>query len=292
MTRFHKDGKRAYLETNKGDADLSRLVLLDPETGKEEVVGIRSAGQGGLRQRVFSETTDELVGTSYEDERTRLYFRDKAYEADYKLLQQKLPGRDVSVGSTTADDQLWFVTARSDVDPGARYLFDRKTRGLTLQYKMRERIPREHMASVKPIRYPSSDGLEIPAFLTLPKGVPAKGLPLIVRAARRALGARQLGLRQPRPVPGQPRLRRPPAELPRLHRLRQEVPQRRQQAMGRPDAGRHHLGREAPGRPGHRRSQARRHHGRLLRRLRDPGRRRLHARPVRGRRSRSSAPPT
>ena len=30
------------------------------------------------------------------------------------------------------------------------------------------------------IRYTSSDGLEIPAFLTLPKGVPAKNLPLIV----------------------------------------------------------------------------------------------------------------
>ena len=32
---------------------------------------------------------------------------------------------------------------------------------------------------MKPIRYVSSDGLEIPAFLTLPKGVEAKNLPLI-----------------------------------------------------------------------------------------------------------------
>ena len=45
---------------------------------------------------------------------------------------------------------------------------------------MRERIPREHMAEMKAVRYPSSDGLEIPAFLTLPKGVPAKGLPAIL----------------------------------------------------------------------------------------------------------------
>ena len=33
---------------------------------------------------------------------------------------------------------------------------------------------------MKAIRYPSSDGLEIPAFLTLPKGVAAKNLPTIV----------------------------------------------------------------------------------------------------------------
>ena len=36
--RFHKDGKRVYMQTNKGDVDLSRLVLFDPETGKEELV--------------------------------------------------------------------------------------------------------------------------------------------------------------------------------------------------------------------------------------------------------------
>ena len=33
---------------------------------------------------------------------------------------------------------------------------------------------------MKPVRYKSSDGLEIPAYLTLPKGVPAKNLPTII----------------------------------------------------------------------------------------------------------------
>ena len=33
---------------------------------------------------------------------------------------------------------------------------------------------------MKPIRYKSSDGLEIPAFLTLPNGFPEKNLPLVV----------------------------------------------------------------------------------------------------------------
>ncbi|MEZ4949981.1 MAG: hypothetical protein R2784_11430 [Saprospiraceae bacterium] len=33
---------------------------------------------------------------------------------------------------------------------------------------------------MKPITYTSSDGLEIPAYLTLPKGIPSKNLPLVV----------------------------------------------------------------------------------------------------------------
>ncbi len=37
--RFLRDGKRVYMETNKGaDVDLTSLVLLDPETGKTEMV--------------------------------------------------------------------------------------------------------------------------------------------------------------------------------------------------------------------------------------------------------------
>ena len=81
------------------------------------------------------------------------------------------PGREIDVGSTTADDGTWFVTAAADTDPGERFLYERKPRTLTPQYKVRERLPREHMAPMKAIRYRSSDGLEIPAFLTLPKGV-------------------------------------------------------------------------------------------------------------------------
>jgi dipeptidyl aminopeptidase/acylaminoacyl peptidase len=178
--RFHKDGRRVHMQTNKGDADLTRLVLFDPETGKEELVESDPVNRVDFGNPIFAEATDELVGTAYEDERVRLYFRDKDWAADYKLLQGRFPGKDIGPGSSTADDRLMLITASSDTDPGERYLFERGTKKLTLQHKVRERIPREHMASMKPVRYPSSDGLEIPAFLTLPKGVPAKNLPAIL----------------------------------------------------------------------------------------------------------------
>ena len=44
---------------------------------------------------MFSEVTDELVMTTYEDDRTRRYFKDKALEADYKFLEKKFPGMEV-----------------------------------------------------------------------------------------------------------------------------------------------------------------------------------------------------
>jgi len=129
---------------------------------------------------VFSEVTDDLVVTSYDDERERLYWKDKSFEADYKLLQKKLPGKEIDLASSTKDERLWLIAAHSDTEPGERYLFDRNTKSLTFQYRSREKLNRAYLASMRPVKYKSSDGLEIPAYLTLPKGGAEKGLPLVV----------------------------------------------------------------------------------------------------------------
>ena len=82
--------------------------------------------------------------------------------------------------SRSRDEDLWLVTMASDTEPGETLLFDRKARKLTPQYKIWEKLPRADLAEMKAISYKSSDGLEIPAYLTLPKGVAARNLPTIV----------------------------------------------------------------------------------------------------------------
>jgi dipeptidyl aminopeptidase/acylaminoacyl peptidase len=178
--RFHKDGRRVYMETNKGDVDLTRLVLFDPATGAEEPVESDPEKRVDFGYAVFSEVTDELVATVYNDERVRVYWKDKAYAADYDFLKKQFPGKEVNFQSQTRDERLFLVKASSDTDPGSVFLFDRRTRKLTPQYKDFEKLPREHLAEMKAISYKSSDGLEVPAYLTLPKGVAAKNLPLVV----------------------------------------------------------------------------------------------------------------
>jgi dipeptidyl aminopeptidase/acylaminoacyl peptidase len=179
--RFQKDGKQAYMETNKGaDVDLSALVLFDPASGKTEMVESDPLKKVDFGGAVFSEATDELAITTYEDDRVRRYFKDKGFEADFKWLTGKLPGKEVSRTSSTLDERLWLVNANSDTEPGEAYLFERKTHKLTLQYRVREKLPRESLAEMKSIRYKSSDGLEIPAYITLPKGIPGKSLPTII----------------------------------------------------------------------------------------------------------------
>jgi dipeptidyl aminopeptidase/acylaminoacyl peptidase len=178
--RFHKNGTQVYLESNKGDADLVSLSLLDVATGAVTPVESDPEKRVDFGNAMFSDLTDELVGTSYLDDRARIYWRDKTREADYNLLKKQLGDRELRTQSLTKDEQLALIGAGADVEPGEVYLFNRKTKQLTLQYRLREKIPRESLATMKPIHYKSSDGLDIPAYLTLPKGVDAKNLPLIV----------------------------------------------------------------------------------------------------------------
>ena len=179
--QYHKDGQRVYFLTNKGSGiDLTRLILFNPTTGKEELVESDPLNRVDFSGASFSEVSDELIATTYNDDRVRIYWKDKSFENDYKLLQKKLPGKETAFSDSTKDERLWLITAYSDTEPGERYLFDRKTKKLTLQYRIRETLDRSYLAPMTAVRYKSSDGLEIPAYLTLPKGVPAKNLPAIV----------------------------------------------------------------------------------------------------------------
>ncbi|UCF04704.1 MAG: alpha/beta fold hydrolase [bacterium] len=181
LIRFHKDGERIYMETNKGeDVDLSRLVLFNPETGEIEMVESDPEKEVDFGGTFFSRKTDELLGTYYVADRLRIYFRDKKAAKDYKKLKKQLPDGDIYFGSMTNDDRLMLVYVTSDTDPGATYLFDRRSAKVELLYRPRPNLPTEHLAPMKPIRYKARDGLTIPAYLTVPKGVKPKNIPVVV----------------------------------------------------------------------------------------------------------------
>jgi len=180
VVRFHKDDKRVYLKSNKGTRDLTQLVLFDLDTSKEDFVEEDSTKRVDFGGAIFSDLSDELIATTYTDDKTRVLWKDKDFEKDYEFIKKKLGDREISFGSRTKDETKFVVSTYSDVDPGTIWIFDRKSKSLTSLYQVREKLDRNALSPMRPIRYKSSDGLEIPAYLTLPKGLPEKNLPLIV----------------------------------------------------------------------------------------------------------------
>ncbi|HEX3406990.1 MAG TPA: hypothetical protein VHS81_07110, partial [Caulobacteraceae bacterium] len=121
---FDAANAQAYLETNKGDRNLVELDTLDPNTGEVKEIESDPLKRVDLGGVATSELDYRILYTSYEDDRVRRYFRDKALEAQYAWLKSKLPGMEVDFGSVSADENVWIVVAHSDVEPGAVYLWN------------------------------------------------------------------------------------------------------------------------------------------------------------------------
>ena len=179
LLQFHPNGQQIYLKTNRG-VDLAQLELLDVNTGETELVETDPEQQVDFGGALFSPATDELVATHYVGDHRRIYPKSDEWSADFAFLQHQLPDVELSVDSVTSDARLALVSGQSDVNPGAMYLFDRDAQTLEKLYDAWPALPSEHLASTTAIRYEARDGIEIPAYLTLPKGVTLKDLPVIV----------------------------------------------------------------------------------------------------------------
>lgn len=179
VVEFHADNERLYLRTNKGERDLAELVLFDPEAGTETLVERDPEGQADFAGAVFSED-DELLATVYLGDRLRIYPKDETFARDLERLREQLPEGELGLLSRTEDERRWLFSAQSDADPGSVYLYDRETGEAELLYRSRPGFPSEHMAEMRAIRYTARDGRVIPAYLTIPKGVEAENLPLVL----------------------------------------------------------------------------------------------------------------
>jgi dipeptidyl aminopeptidase/acylaminoacyl peptidase len=179
--QFDPDGRHLYLASNHGEGvDLVRLISLDVRTGQEQDVASDPAQQVDLDTTVFSPSTHRPAATVYDgDAGVRYAWQDPGMQADFRRLQRRLPGKQLRLQPAAAGPD-WLVFASSDREPGEAYLFDLHRGTLTLQYRSIPDVPRDALARMIAIRYPSADGLSIPALLTLPRGLAPKSLPLLV----------------------------------------------------------------------------------------------------------------
>ncbi len=176
----HADDERLYMSTNKGDRDLTELVIFDPETRTEEFVERDPEGRVDFGGMVYSDVQDEVVATYYNGDRLQIYTTDPEWTADLAFLRAELPEGDVLPGSMTKDERKMLVTVTRAEDPGSVYLFDRDADTVELLYRSRPDVPVEDMAPMEAVRYTARDGREIPAYLTLPQGVEPRTLPVVM----------------------------------------------------------------------------------------------------------------
>jgi len=182
ITGWTEDNKDCYFVSNKGELDKSVLFKMDWASSKLSVVESDPMNKVDFGGAIFDSESHKFVGTSYTVDKTVNYWRDDYYKNLYAYLESQFPGKEVSVQSTTRDKSKMLVATSGDRYASELYLYDATTKRLTFQYTSRPALKavEQYLAPMQPITYTSSDGLEIPAYLTLPVGIDPKNLPVVM----------------------------------------------------------------------------------------------------------------
>jgi dipeptidyl aminopeptidase/acylaminoacyl peptidase len=130
----------------------------------------------------FSLTDDgtALESVRYTDSRDRIHWFDPTYQKRQKALEAALPGQEAWMQSRSRDGSRMLVFTTSPTDPGSYSLYEPKARKLDRFAAVNDKLDSSLLAMTKYVRYPARDGLQIPAYLTLPVGRNPKNLPLII----------------------------------------------------------------------------------------------------------------
>lgn len=169
------DGDGLIVSVGTG-RDKAALFRWTPE-GKLAAEPLAEHPRVDLRRIRFDDGA--AVGVSYSDDGPGTAWFDPAIRRVQDAMDKALPG-SVNDLSWSRDRKRFIVHSRSDVSPGSFYFFDASTGKLEWLADRSPWIKPAEMAHTKPVRYKARDGLEIPAYLTLPRGSDGKGLPLVL----------------------------------------------------------------------------------------------------------------
>lgn len=148
------DGSGPQLLFQDADHDVEG-TLMDRYDGRLLAVGI-----GGLEQR--------------------RQWLDADAEARHASLAAALPGRRVSVSGYSRDGRYAVAFAQSRSNPGAYYLVDFQSNRAEIVGQEYPALAKSQLGPAKLVSYRTRDGYTIPAYLTLPPGMEAKNLPVVM----------------------------------------------------------------------------------------------------------------
>lgn len=175
---FDFDNRSLFALSNRG-RDRKALVKIDPDKPDQEQL-VYEHPRVDLASATYSRQRKVLTQAEYLEDKVGRQFFDPATAQLHERLARRLPGYELTLQSATRGEDKFIVAAMSDRTPGTRYLYDAKADTLDTLAQINPKLPEAQMAFQKPVRYTARDGLEIPGYLTLPVGRPAKNLACVV----------------------------------------------------------------------------------------------------------------
>ena len=175
------NGRLALYRVRLDESLASELVYANDRVDVDDVVRV---GRGGA-----------IIGVTFAEDVRRIVWFDPQYAELSRNLSRALPGHPgVDFAGASRDGNRLLIRVESDSNPGRYYAYDRAAHNLEEILPVRPELEGVALSTVRPMTYPAADGVQIPAYLTLPPGrTDLHGLPAIVLphggpAARDELG--------------------------------------------------------------------------------------------------------
>lgn len=187
VRRSTPDGTGLVLGTYLNGDDL-QLVRVDRETAEVSVLAavpgrsldiMSVLAPGVLPPTLYTDrTSGEILAARFTGPRPHIEVVDPGFAEVHTALSALSEG---VLGSLSSDNsgRRWVATFLHDREPEA-WLYDHATGDSRRLPGARAHLDPAHLAPMEPVSFTARDGLPLAGFLTVPVGVPARALPLVL----------------------------------------------------------------------------------------------------------------
>ncbi|MBN2425295.1 MAG: S9 family peptidase [Calditrichaceae bacterium] len=175
---FTFDNRYIYAASNLNRNTIA-LVKFDVENARETKI-IFEDPEYDVWQMFLSHKRRTVTGLAVIRDRIQYHFFDEERKKIQKAVQARLPEEDLVIKDMNREETKILIQTFSDRTQGSYYFYDMENDYFTKLADMSPWLEEERMAGMTSIKYQARDGLTIRGYLTLPPGIEAKKLPVII----------------------------------------------------------------------------------------------------------------
>ena len=173
------NGPIVFASSNVG-RDKSVIVRYNMETKQEVGIPLFEHSEVDVSSLIYSKKRKVITAAVYTTWKRQYQFFDKKRANLQAKLEKALKGYEVVVTSVSKDETKYMIRTYSDRSLGAYYYYDQEKDKLEKIIEVSPWLQEEDLATMKPIKYQSRDGLTLHGYLTLPRELTSLPIPTVV----------------------------------------------------------------------------------------------------------------
>ncbi len=176
---FDKSGRILWGVDSRG-GDTARFVKIMPQPDGSYVrETVFSSDKADVADMMMNPITSMPEAVAINHLRKTWTVLDPAIQKDLDALSELVDG-ELEITDRTLDDRKWIAVFLVDDGPVQYWLWDRDAQKGTYLFSNRPELENLTLSKMTPVEIPARDGLGLVSYLTLPAGVEAKDLPMVV----------------------------------------------------------------------------------------------------------------